>query len=82
MPPLPEGAEAVYAWSGGGSAGTLRSADGTPAPCETADASATYHAGLAAGSDQVHVTVYRDPGGRRAPQPRPGHAPRPPCGPT
>jgi hypothetical protein len=58
-PPLPEGAAAVYAWSGGGSAGTLRSADGTAAPCETADASATYHAGTTTGSDQVNVTVYR-----------------------
>ncbi|MBK6900533.1 MAG: hypothetical protein IPH09_15195 [bacterium] len=67
-PPLPEGAEAVYAWSGGGSAGDLRSADGTPVPCETADASATYHAGMAAGSDAVHVTVYRvlEGGARRS----------------
>ncbi len=58
-PPLPEGTEVVYAWSGGGQAGTLRSADGTLAPCETADADATYHAGQATGSDEVAVTVYR-----------------------
>lgn len=67
-PPLPAGATAVYAWSGGGTAGTLRSADNTPAPCETADASATYHAGLVNGTDQVHVTVYRvlEGGARRS----------------
>jgi hypothetical protein len=39
-------------------AGTLRSADGTHTPCETADPSATYHAGLAAGTDRIQVTMH------------------------
>jgi hypothetical protein len=59
-PPAASDLALVYAWSGGGSAGTLTSDADAPAPFESDSPEAVYHGGVADGDDVLHVQVYHE----------------------
>lgn len=59
-PPAGADLALVYAWTGGGSAGTLTSDADAPAPFESDTPEAVYHGGVADGDDVLRVQVFHE----------------------